>query len=156
MSQLIAPPVFQLGHIGLNVTDADRSRAFYQRVFGLELHGESTGPEHRYVYLGQDGKTLVTLWEQSKGAFAADTPGLHHLAFRVESVERLHELEQVLRELGAEFAHEGVVPHREGADSGGLFFTDPDGLRLEAFTTGGVAAEGTDAPSGAAPTCGFF
>ena len=49
---------------------------------------------------------------------------------------------------------DGVVAHGEGAASGGIFFTDPDGIRLEIYAPGG--AESAPAPSGAAPTCGFF
>ncbi|MES2462541.1 MAG: VOC family protein, partial [Armatimonadota bacterium] len=37
--------------------------------------------------------------------------------------------------------------------SGGLFFEDPDGTRLEIYAPSGV--EGT-VPTSGAPTCGFF
>jgi hypothetical protein len=50
--------------------------------------------------------------------------------------------------------HGGIVPHREGADSGGLFFQDPDGIRLEIFAPAGAGR--TPAPHGDGPTCGFF
>jgi hypothetical protein len=50
--------------------------------------------------------------------------------------------------------HGGIVPHAEGRSSGGLFFEDPDGIRLEIFTATGVGDH--VAPHGAAPTCGFF
>ncbi|MFE9425056.1 VOC family protein [Kitasatospora sp. NPDC006697] len=147
-------PTISTGHIGLNVTDLDRSRAFYQRVLGLEPVRED--PEGRFAFLGREGRPVLTLWRQSAGRFATATPGLHHLSFEVGSVEEVRAVERVLGELGAEFAHEGVVPHGEGADSGGVFFADPDGIRLEVFTASGVAAEGVHAPHAAAPTCGFF
>ncbi|MDH6118390.1 VOC family protein [Kitasatospora sp. GAS204B] len=155
-AQLAAHTSLQTGHVGLNVTDLDRSRAFYQRILGFELLGEGTEPEHRHAFLGRDGRTMLTLWQQSKGAFATAAPGLHHLSFRVENVAEVREIEQVLRELGAEFAYEGVVPHGEGADSGGIFFTDPDGIRLEIFTPHGAHSPDGSAPAGSAPTCGFF
>ncbi|WP_035841366.1 VOC family protein [Kitasatospora azatica] len=154
MPQLATATSFQTGHIGLNVTDVDRSRAFYQRVFGLDLLGEGNEPERRFAFLGRDGQPVVTLWQQSEGSFAPASPGLHHLSFRVETIEEVRAVEELLRELGAEFAYEGVVPHREGADSGGVFFADPDGIRLEVFTPSG--AKSATAPNGAAPTCGFF
>jgi lactoylglutathione lyase len=47
-----------------------------------------------------------------------------------------------------------VVAHREGAASGGIFFHDPDGTRLEISVPTG--AEGAPAPNADAPTCGFF
>lgn len=63
-------------------------------------------------------------------------------------------MEAALKELGVTFAHDGVVAHGEGAASGGIFFTDLDGIRLEIYAPGG--AESAPAPSGTAPTCGFF
>ncbi|GGP54818.1 VOC family protein [Saccharothrix coeruleofusca] len=142
------------GHIGLNVTDVDRSRDFYQRVFGFEVLSDGAGPGRRFVFLGRDGQLLLTLWQQSDGAFPTALPGLHHLSFQVESVDEVRAAEAVLRELSTTFAYDGVVPHGEGADSGGIFFTDPDGIRLEIYAPSG--AGGSAAPTAGAPTCGFF
>ncbi|MCH0541224.1 VOC family protein [Streptomyces sp. MUM 203J] len=144
----------QTGHVGLNVTDMDRSLAFYREVFDFEVIGEGKEDGRRFAFLGREGKLLVTLWQQSSGTFAADRPGLHHLSFQVDTIEEVKAAEQVLRGLGAEFAYDGVVPHGEGAASGGIFFSDPDGTRLEIYAPSG--AEGAEAPTTGAPTCGFF
>lgn len=142
------------GHIGVNVSDIARSKAFYTQAFGLELVGESQQEGKQWVFLGEDGQLLVTLWQQSSGRFEAGKPGLHHLSFQVENIEAVREAESTLRGMGAEFLYEGVVPHAEGAQSGGIFFLDPDGIRLEIYAPSG-AGEG-QAPGGAAPSCGFF
>lgn len=152
--ETVAIKALQTGHVGLNVTDLDRSLPFYQKVFGLEVQAESKEPERRWVFLGRDGKLVLTLWQQSDSAFATSSAGLHHLSFQVETIDEVKAAEEVLRELGAEFAHDGVVPHREGASSGGIFFTDPDGTRLEIYAPTG--ADTAPAPSGESPTCGFF
>ncbi|MEU3570099.1 VOC family protein [Kitasatospora sp. NPDC036755] len=146
----------QTGHVGLNVTDLARSIDFYRTVLGLDVTAEGTDPERRYALLGRDGRLVVTLWQQSAGSFATATPGLHHLSFEVEDLDEVRATERLLRELGAEFAYEGVVPHSEGSASGGIFFTDPDGIRLEVYTRTGVDATEAAAPTAAAPTCGFF
>ncbi|MFB6892851.1 VOC family protein [Kitasatospora sp. NPDC056327] len=146
----------QTGHVGLNVTDLARSTAFYRQVLGLELVGEGGEPEHPFAYLGRDGRPTLTLWQQSEGAFSTAAPGLHHLAFQVDSLDEVLAAEALLRGLGAAFTHDGVVPHGEGADSGGIFFTDPDGIRLEIYTPTGVRGTGAEAPAESAPTCGFF
>ncbi|WP_395295123.1 VOC family protein [Kitasatospora hibisci] len=156
MSSTTLSSTLQTGHIGLNVTDLDRSVAFYRRALGLEPMHEGTEPDRRYAFLGREGRLVITLWQQSEGSFATGTPGLHHLSFQVDSLEEVRAAEQVLRELGAEFAHDGVVPHGEGTASGGIFFTDPDGIRLEIYTPQGVDETGAEAPTKAAPTCGFF
>lgn len=142
------------GHIGLNVTDLERSVSFYRRALGFDQLGASTEGEHRYAFLGLDGVLRLTLWQQSDGTFSAHTPGLHHLSFQVDTIEQVRAVEAVLKELGAPFAHDGVVAHREGAASGGIFFSDPDGIRLEVYAPSGADAE--PAPNGSAPTCGFF
>ncbi|GAA2722856.1 VOC family protein [Actinocorallia aurantiaca] len=140
----------QTGHVGLNVTDLDRSVAFYTRVFGFEVAGLAD----THAFLGKDGRLAVTLWRQTETAARTDVAGLHHLSFQVDTIEEVREAEEVLRGLGARFAHDGVVPHGEGASSGGIFFTDPDGIRLEIYAPSG--AETASAPFGTAPTCGFF
>ena len=143
-------------HVGLNVTELDRSLAFYGDVLGFDVlgKGEEEGSGSRYAFLGQDGRLVLTLWQQSEGTYDAGRPGLHHLAFEAESIEHVRAAEAALTARGASFAYEGVVAHREGAASGGIFFHDPDGTRLEISVPKG--AEEAEAPSGTAPTCGFF
>ncbi|MEU8677571.1 VOC family protein [Streptomyces sp. NPDC048560] len=147
-------PTLQTGHIGLNVTDLDRSLAFYREVFDFDVLAEGKEDDRRWAFLGRGSRLLVTLWQQSEGTFAADLPGLHHLSFQVDTVEEVRATEEVLRGLGAAFAYDGVVPHGENGTSGGIFFTDPDGTRLEIYAPTG--ADPSDAPTAGAPTCGFF
>ncbi|MFE3027063.1 VOC family protein [Nocardia tengchongensis] len=147
-------PVLAPGHIGLNVTDLDRSVSFYRRALGFEQLGAGGEGAQRFAFLGRDGQLQVTLWQQSDGEFSAKTPGLHHLSFQVDTIEQVRAVETALKGLDVAFAHDGVVAHGEGAASGGIFFIDPDGIRLEVYAPSG--AEHAPAPSGAAPTCGFF
>ena len=71
---------FATGHVGLNVADLDRSIDFYARVFGWDVKGRGDG----YAFLGDDDRLVLTLWQQSSGAFDTDQPGLHHLSFQVD------------------------------------------------------------------------
>ncbi|MER5965889.1 VOC family protein [Streptomyces sp. NPDC002057] len=141
-------------HVGLNVTDLDRSLTFYGDVLGFETLGRGAEGESRFAFLGRDGRLVLTLWQQADTAYAPGRAGLHHLAFEAESLDHVRAAEAALTARGATFAHEGVVAHHEGAASGGIFFHDPDGTRLEISVPKG--AEGAEAPSGSAPTCGFF
>jgi catechol 2,3-dioxygenase-like lactoylglutathione lyase family enzyme len=151
------------GHVGLNVTDLSRSLPFYQQIFGLENLGESTEDGRRFVFLGNPDvkseifldRLALTLWQQSKDTFETDRPGLHHLAFHVEQVEQVEEVRRQVQEMGIELLYSGeLVPHSEDLDSGGIFFLDPDGIRLEVCAPQGAPRE--HAVAGAAPSCGFF
>lgn len=155
-----APTVTLVGHVGLNVTDLDRSAAFYAQVLGLQVVSRSAEGDSNqaWAFLGHDGRALVTLWQQSHDRFAPDRPGLHHLAFQAGSMDEVRTVEAAVRAAAAEFdtalMHDGVVAHGEGVSSGGVFFTDPDGIRLEVFAPTG--ADAAPAPTAGAPTCGFF
>jgi lactoylglutathione lyase len=142
------------GHIGLNVTDVPRSADFYRRVLELDLLRESAVENRRYAFLGRDGTLVLTLWQQSEGRYGPATPGLHHLSFQVPDLTDVYAVEQRAKELGATMLHDGAVAHGEGAASGGVFFTDPDGMRLEVFAASG--AHGLPVPASDAPTCGLF
>lgn len=145
---------FETGHVGLNVNDLERSKKFYEDVFGFEVRGESTDADKKYAMLAHDGKLILTLWQQSAGEFSRDTAGLHHLSFQVKSVEQIKKTEEKLRARGARMIYDGIVLHSEGARSGGIFFEDPDGIRLEIYTTEGL--EEYSAPEKGASACGFF
>jgi len=148
------PTALKTGHVGLNVTDLDRSKNFYSAVLGLQVQAEGDDPERRWAFLGRDGQLLVTLWQQASGRFSPATPGLHHLSFQVDSIEEVRAVQDTLDALSAEFAYDGVVPHGEGMASGGIYFADPDGTRLEVYAPSG--ADVAPAPTSGAPTCGFF
>src|SRR5690349_1301218 len=103
MPSQTAPATLQTGHIGLNVTDLDRSVAFYRRVFGFEVQDAGRAAGREYATLGRDGRLMVTLWQQSPGEFAATFAGLHLLSFQVDSGDEVRAAESTLRELDAEF-----------------------------------------------------
>lgn len=146
--------VLATGHVGLNVSDAERSKRFYRRVFSFEVMLESVEEGRRFVFLGDGERLVLTLWEQSEGRFETGRPGLHHLSFEVPSIKEVRTFEAGLREMGVPLLYDGIVPHAEGEDSGGVFFEDPDGIRLEVYSPSG--AGGREAPHAEAPSCGFF
>ncbi|MBF6354588.1 VOC family protein [Nocardia higoensis] len=150
----VAAPVLTTGHVGMNVSDIDRSAEFYRRALGFEQLTSGGEGRTRFVFLGLEGRLMLALWAQSDGEFSTSTPGLHHLSFQVDDMEQVRSVEAKLRELGVDLVHDGVVAHGEGVSSGGIFFTDPDGIRLEVYAPAG--AEAAPAPHGTAPTCGFF
>lgn len=140
-----------VGHVGINVVDLDTSVAFYRDVIGLDVLREAEG---RFAFLGLGETLAITLWQQADSGYDGGRAGLHHLAFELADTAALDTATERLRAAGVEVLHDGAVAHADGADSGGLFFSDPDGTRLELFVASGLG--GAPAPSGDAPTCGFF
>jgi lactoylglutathione lyase len=142
------------GHAGLSVTDLDRSVAFYREVLALEVVHQSSETDRRYAFLGVGGRAFLTLWQQSHQPHQPDAAGLHHLAFELPTLDAVRAVEARLRVRGITPRHDGMVPHSEGAESAALFFTDPDGIRLELYSPTGAAALTGAATDG--PACGFF
>jgi len=135
-------------HIGLTVTDIERSRAFYQELFGWKEVGAD--PALGYVFLA-DSKNFVTLWQESKTGYTKASAGLHHFALSVGGADELAQAEQILRKKGVRIHYDRIVPLHDGAEEAELYFYDPDGIRVELFSPNGGA--GREAPSCHAPSC---
>src|ERR1700722_18424149 len=101
-----------VGHIGLNVSDLDISEAFYQEVLGFRVADEFLQLPFRHASMVRDGKTVLTLWEQSGAGFGKRRPGLHHLSFEADSVEQVTRTKGLLENLGASWS-EGPLLCRE-------------------------------------------
>lgn len=127
-------------HVRLTVTDITRSRAFYERVFGLPVAYEAppdsadqaTKDALAFLYGGViysfGAGNLLGLRPVAPGsdAFDEDRVGLDHLAFRLSSRADLDAAVAVLDELG--------VAHSGPKDLGLMWileFRDPDGVALE-------------------------
>jgi catechol-2,3-dioxygenase len=113
------------------VTDLDRSRQWYQRLFDTDpVLDENTGPFHHVVWL--IGGTLVGIHGfpdlHSSDPFDERRVGLDHLAFACANRGQLEEWEARLAELG--IANGGIVDAPYGS---GLSFRDPDNIALEFF-----------------------
>jgi lactoylglutathione lyase len=122
-----------LGHIGITVSDLDVSEGFYQEVLGLRVVDESLQFPSRYASMARDGKTVLTLWEQSRRRPKKHRPGLHHLAFETDSMEEVNRTKRLLEHLGARWG-EGARLYPEGSAGATIYFEDPDGIRIELYS----------------------
>ncbi len=129
-----------LAHVRLTVTDIDRSKAFYDQVFGwpaavdMSEHAEDpevrTSQEQFYggvVYQTPQG-TLFGLRPVGEQAFDADTTGLDHVSFSVESREALQQAAEALSAAGIEH---GEINDLHDTGLAILSFQDPDNINLE-------------------------
>lgn len=134
-------------HVGLSVSDLDRSVAFYTDVLGLTFVMPTDAP----------GFTRALLVHQASGFFLGLTQhdandatpfreanaGLDHLAFAVADRDELSEWEDRLAEKGVTYS-----PIEDVWYGAVLSFRDPDGIQLELFVApNGAAGGGTTAPA---------
>jgi glyoxylase I family protein len=125
-----------IAHVRLTVTDIERSRAFYDSVFGwpvlIELPqgaDEATREALGFLYGGviyDLGGALIGLRPVADDRFDEDRCGLDHLALRVGSRDELDDAAAHLDQLG--IAHE---PVKDIGPSYILEFRDPDNIALE-------------------------
>lgn len=131
-------PVTGFAHVRLTVTDIERSRAFYDAVFGFQVAYElpadadaATRQALGFLYGGviySFGGGLLGLRPVAPGGdrFDEDRSGLDHLSFTVAALADLETAIGVLDGLGVE--------HGQVKDLGQvsiLEFRDPDGIALE-------------------------
>ena len=131
-------PVTGYAHVRLTVTDIERSRAFYDAVFGFQVAYElpagadaATEEALGFLYGGviyTFGGGLLGLRPVAPGGdrFSEDRSGLDHLCFTVASLADLETAIAVLDGLGVEH---GQVKNLGEVSI--LEFRDPDGIALE-------------------------
>lgn len=127
-------------HVRLTVTDIDRSRKFYDEVFGLPIAfemppnpDEATKQQLAFLYGGviyQLGQSLLGLRPVGDDTFGEDRTGLDHVSFAVADRAALDDAAAQLDRLG--IAHEGVKDIGAGLI---LEFRDPDNIALELFAS---------------------
>ncbi|MET9532822.1 MULTISPECIES: VOC family protein [unclassified Streptomyces] len=132
----ITPRAF--AHVRLTVNDIDRSRAFYDGLFGLPVAFEvppdaddETREQLSFLFGGviyRLGDSLLGLRPVATDRFDEDRTGLDHLSFAVGSRAELDAAVRLLD--GRDVPHEGVKDIGVGHI---LEFRDPDNIALELF-----------------------
>jgi glyoxylase I family protein len=125
-----------VAHIRLTVTDIERSRKFYESVFGwpvalevLDDADDATRERLSFLFGGvlyDIGGTMIGLRPGADDSFDEDRVGLDHLCLRVASKSELDSAAAHLDDLG--IAHE---PIKDIGRSYILEFRDPDFIALE-------------------------
>ena len=120
-----------LNHASLIVPDVERSVAFYQRVFGLQVKSKQTGGVNLAV-----GDQFLGIYQAGGNAAAQ----INHFCFGLESFDPEH----TVAALGASGV-KGESRVRDGVPQ--VYCTDPDNLRVQLQDVsfcGGVGALGND------------
>ena len=129
-------------HIRLSVSDLDTSTRFYSPLLAalgfraLSPHLTEQGAIDRLRF-EKDGMILLIGHTTEAGRHERGKPGLHHLAFSVDSraeVERIYEeVIKNLEDVDVEDPPVDCPEYREGYYA--TFFFDPDGIKLEVTYT---------------------
>lgn len=129
-------------HVRLTVTDIERSRAFYDDLFGLPVAFEvpadaddATREQLGFLFGGviyRLGDSLFGLRPVGKDSFDEDRVGLDHVSFAVASRAELDAAVALLDERGV--GHDGLKDVGAGFI---LEFRDPDNIALELFAPKG-------------------
>lgn len=125
--------VIGIDHIYISVSDLDRSAAFYDRVLldtlGFRKNSFILGGDpHVQYYNRHFGYVLRPA--RNPHPHDSYSCGLHHLCWRVNSIEDVQTAARRLNEQAVSTSGAAHYPEY-AADYWAVFFTDPDGLRLE-------------------------
>jgi catechol 2,3-dioxygenase-like lactoylglutathione lyase family enzyme len=119
-----------LDHVGLMVSDMDRSLRFYCEVLGLELLRRSAkggaGLASAVLKVGDQEINMFSDPAFAPGRAHDNPAGIDHFCLEVGSAT-IDDLVGTLRQAGVDIAR-GPVQRRDGTS---LFVSDPDGCRVE-------------------------
>ena len=125
----------RVGHVVLNVSNVEESTKFYTEVLGFEVSSKrdigtflTCGRIHHDLALFQAPEDAAPV---SRGQI-----GLNHVAVQVPDFDVLKETYRRLNECNVPI--EGLTDH--GMTSS-IYFTDPDGIRIEYFCNTPETAE---------------
>ncbi|HEX2886965.1 VOC family protein [Vineibacter terrae] len=126
-------------HLDLTVKDPWASRAFYEAVLGLMGYRCVKEDERGFDWdlVTPDGSSSCSIGivkaEGDRRTRPHDryAPGLHHVAWRADSRADVDQLYAHLMDLGATILDPPAEYPQYGPGYYAVFFTDPDGLKLE-------------------------
>ncbi len=126
------PDIIGIDHIYITVSNLARSETFYDivmKVLGFRKNQfQIEGEKHIQYYNRHFGYVLRPA--RSKDPHDSYAPGLHHFCLRVESEKEVNEAAKRLKEQNISVSE----PRRYSEyapDYFAVFFSDPDGVRLE-------------------------
>jgi glyoxylase I family protein len=124
-------------HIDLTVTELERSRVFYDHLLGFIGYARSDDHENGTDWdrSGPGPFTSIGIikakGENAGRAHDRGSAGLHHIAWCAESRADVDALYAKLLKSGAVIFDPPTLYPRYHPDYYALFFSDPDGLKLE-------------------------
>ena len=118
----------ELAHIVLRVRDAQKSKEFYMKAFGLKVASESPDGKFVFLSLGEDHHDLaLNQHGVTDDPAPKSTPGVEHIAFKLDSFDEVRAAYQEWKDMGFE---PDPILHNV---SHSIYIHDPDGNRVELY-----------------------
>jgi lactoylglutathione lyase len=154
--------ISRVGHVGINVTNLDRSVQWYRDILGLTLTGRwpmGEAGEMAFMRFTDDHHNIVLFTHPTPVTDEnryAGYQALQHIALEVADRDEWLRALTDLRHNGVEIVAGPLVHGPEGSDKPGrylggsgsrsFYFLDPDGNRLEIYTDMMTVPEGEQFP----------
>jgi glyoxylase I family protein len=125
--------VIGIDHIYIAVSDLALSEKFYDLVMGILGFRKNTFPndgDHHIQYYNRHFGFVLRPASSGQGTHDSLAPGLHHFCFRVEDAAAVDAIALRFAEVGVNCSRPQLYPEY-APDYCAIFFTDPDGIRLE-------------------------
>ena len=123
--------VVGVDHIYLTVSDFARAEAFYDTVLALLDYRKLDAPigsdPHRHYF---NRVMQISIRPSRGGTHDPYAPGLHHLCLQVADNAAVDDAARLLRGAGIAATEPAFYPEYAD-DYYAIFFSDPDGIRLE-------------------------
>ena len=149
----------RVGHVGIYVSDVDRSLAWYTDVLGLTLTGRWPTPgggEIVFMRFGDNHHDIVLIPSPTPGETGGSNR-LQHIAMEIESRDEWLKALAELKRAGVTIKRGPLVHGFEGGSAPGAFpggsgsrsfyFEDPDGNSLELYTDMMTVPDGQPFPT---------
>lgn len=123
-----------LGHLGVNVRDFARAKAYYDELVPLVSYVPFFATADQFSYQPAEDKPGPWIFfyrSPEPGEYSRRRPGLQHLAFVVKTRAAVHRVHEWARDNGSKIVHEPreFPEYHEGYYA--TFWLDPEGFMLE-------------------------
>ena len=122
-----------IDHIYITVSDLARSERFYDRVMrvlGFRKNTFTNEGDHHIQYYNRHFGFVLRPARSNHSRYDSLAPGLHHFCFRVEDSASVDAIAKRFAEDGVTCSSPQLYPEY-APDYYAIFFSDPDGIRLE-------------------------
>ena len=115
---------YGLTHIAIAVKDLDRTLAFYQKVFDVEVMYHQSN----FLQVTTPGANDIIVFEKKKATYGK-SGGITHFGFRLRNAKDINIMAERIDSAGGEIIDKGEFVPGEPY----VFFKDPDGYEIEVW-----------------------